>query len=91
MVFVKNCKFSQVFFLVKICQINCLVTFLHREIGFLDHRNIDYKKSQNLHFSKGSMVFLKNCYLSHFFFLFKKWQTKEFNDVLYRKIGFSRL
>ena len=64
---------------------------LHREIGFLDHRNIDYKKSQNLHFSKGSMVFLKNCNLSHFFFLFKKWRTKEVNDVLYRKIGFSRL
>ena len=64
---------------------------LHREIGFLDHRNIDYKMSQNLHFSKGSMVFLKNCNLSHFFFLFKKWRTKEFNDGLYKKIGFSRL
>ena len=70
---------------------------LHREIGFLDHKNIDYKKSQNLHFSKGSkgskgsMVCLKNCNLSHFFFLFKKWRTKVFNDVLYRKIGFCRL
>ena len=53
MVFVKNFKFSHSFFLVKICQIIVFNAVLHREIGFSDHKNIDKRKSQNLHFLKG--------------------------------------
>ena len=38
MVFVKNRNLSS---LVKICQIKVFGAVLHREIGFLDHKNID--------------------------------------------------
>ena len=41
MVFVYNCNFFHFFFLVKICQIEVFGDVLRREIGFLDHKNID--------------------------------------------------
>ena len=41
------------FFLVKIGQIKEFDDVLDRELAFLDNKNIDLKKSQNLHFSRG--------------------------------------
>ena len=41
MVFVKNCNFSHLFFLVKISQGKVFGPVLHREISFLDDKNID--------------------------------------------------
>ena len=44
------------FFLVKIGQIKEFDDVLDRELAFLDNKNIDLKKSQNLHFSKGGSL-----------------------------------
>ena len=41
------------FFLSKISQIKEFDDVLDRELAFLDNKNIDLKKSQNLQFSKG--------------------------------------
>ena len=41
------------FFLAKIGQIKEFDDVPDRELAFLDNKNIDLKKSQNLHFSKG--------------------------------------
>ena len=41
------------FFLAKIGQIKEFDNVPDRELAFLDNKNIDLKKSQNLHFSKG--------------------------------------
>ena len=41
------------FFLAKIGQIKEFDDLLVRELAFIDNKNIDLKKSQNLHFSKG--------------------------------------
>ena len=41
------------FFLAEIGQIKEFDDVLDRELAFLDNKNIDLKKSQNLHFSKG--------------------------------------
>ena len=41
------------FFLAKIGQIKEFDDVLVRELAFIDNKNIDLKKSQNLHFSKG--------------------------------------
>ena len=41
------------FFLAKIGQIKEFDDVLVRELALIDNKNIDLKKSQNLHFSKG--------------------------------------
>ena len=53
MVFVKNCNFSHYFLLYKLGGLNVFGDALGREIAFLDSKNIDFQKSQNLHFFKG--------------------------------------
>ena len=53
MVFLKNCNLSHSFVLFKICQIKLCNDVLDRSIAFLDSKNIDFQKSQNLHFFKG--------------------------------------
>ena len=44
------------FFLAKIGQIKEFDDVLDRELAFLDNKNINLKKSQNLHFSKGASL-----------------------------------
>ena len=52
MVLVKNLKFLQCFLLGTFLLEKVLGDVLYRKLAFFDHKNIDLKKSQNLHFSK---------------------------------------
>ena len=90
MVFVKKCNFGHSFFLVKMYRIKVFGTVLHREKGSLDDKNIDQKKTQNLHFSKGvSPWFLSKIVMVHiFFFSLKICQVKFYGAVLHIEIGF---
>ena len=53
MVLAKIMKFVYFFFLDKIRQIRVFGNVLDRKLAFLDYKNMDLKKSQNWHFSKG--------------------------------------
>ena len=53
MVLVKIMKFVYFFFLDKIHQIRVFGNVLDRKLPFLDYKNMDLKKLQNWHFSKG--------------------------------------
>ena len=57
----------------------------HREIGRLDHKNIDYKNSENLDFSKGVSLwfFSKNVIFLILSFCSKYAKIKVRNDVLH--------
>ena len=53
MVFVRKWPFFQVFFLGNIGQENVFYDILERKKTFLSYKNKKFKKSKNLHFSKG--------------------------------------
>ena len=53
MVLVKNFKFLSSFLLGSFLLENVFRDILYRKLAFFDHKNIDLKKSQNSHFSKG--------------------------------------
>ena len=53
MLLVKNWPFVQIFFLGKIGRENLFGNVLHIIIALLDYKNINIKRSQNLHFSMG--------------------------------------
>ena len=87
--FFQNCNFFHFFFLVKICQIKLFAAVLHREIGFLDDKNIDQKTRKVGSFPKGLVHgFSQKCNLRHLFFLFKKRPSKVLNGVVDRQIAF---
>ena len=71
MVFVKNCNFSH-YFLYKLGGLNVFGDALGREIAFLDYKNIDLKKSQNLHFLKGDSPLFLSKLLSFLILFFSK-------------------
>ena len=50
MVLVKTWPFPQLFFLGQIGREELFSNFLDRKIAFLDYKNINIKKSENLHF-----------------------------------------
>ena len=54
MLFVKNFTFLQLFFLGKIGLEKLFSDVLDRVIAFLDIKNNNIKRSQNLHFSEGA-------------------------------------
>ena len=58
--------------------------FLDRKIVFLDHKDLDINKSQNLHFFKG---FGRNLEF-RLLFLSKLFFEKVFGDILCRKLAF---
>ena len=53
MVLAKNIKSLYFFFLGKMRQKKVIGNVLYRKLAFVDYKNIDLKKSKNLHFSKG--------------------------------------
>ena len=59
-----------------------------RKEAFLDHKNIGSRNHQNLHFSKGSMVFVKKWRFFNLLCLFIMDQEKVFCEVLERKEAF---
>ena len=69
MVLVKNLKFLFSFLLGTFLQENVFGDVLYRKLVFFDHKNIDLKKSQNLHFSKGVSPWFWSK-ISNCFFLF---------------------
>ena len=54
MVLVKKSKLRRCFCLGLFLLENVFGDVLYRKLAFFDHKNIDLKKSQNLHFSKGA-------------------------------------
>ena len=61
---------------------------LYRKLPLFDHKNIDFKKSLNLHFSKvvSPWFWSKNLKSLYCFFLDTCLLEKVFGDVLYRKL-----
>ena len=78
------------FFLGNIGQENGSYEILERKNAFLGYKNKKFKKSKNLHFSKGvNPWFLsKNGKFSNFFFLGNIGQENVFHDILERKNAF---
>ena len=58
MVLVKNLSFFLLFVLAKKGQVKVFGDILERKLAVLAYKNIDLKKSQNLHFSKGKNFFI---------------------------------
>ena len=58
MVLVKNLSFFLLFGLAKKGQVKVFGDILERKLAVLAYKNIDLKKSQNLHFSKGKNFFI---------------------------------
>ena len=75
--FVKNCKFSQVFFLVKICQINCLVTFYIEKQAFQTIETLITKSRKICIFPKGPWFFSKIAIFLIFSFYLKNGEQKS--------------
>ena len=67
-----------------------LVKFFKEKENFLQYKNIDLKKLQNLHFSKGvsQWFFVKNWDFFIFCFLCKMHREKPFGEVLEKKKTF---
>ena len=63
---------------------------LVRKNASLGFKNTKFKKSKNLHFSKGvnPWFWSKNCHFSNFFFLGNICQENIFYDILKRKNAF---
>lgn len=53
MVLVENVKFLYSFFLGNIGREKVFGDVLEKKLDFLHHKNIDFRKSQNMHSSKG--------------------------------------
>ena len=58
MVFVKNLKFLYSLFLGKMNQAKMFMNVLHRKNAFPDHKKIDLRRPQNLHFFKTASPWL---------------------------------
>ena len=84
MVFVKNCNFSHLFFLVKISQRKVFGPVLHREISFLDDKNIDQKKGVKFAFFQRGPIKISPWFFSKIvifvirFFYSRKGEQKRF-------------
>ena len=84
MVLVKNWTFVQLFFLGKIGRENLFGNVLHIIIAPPDYKNINIKRSQNLHFSMGVSPWFWSK-IGHFFnfsFLSEKAENKRLSDLL---------
>ena len=70
MVWVQKWEFFQVVFLGNIDQENVCYDILEQKNAFLRCKNKKFKKSKNLHFSKGVKTWFrsKNGHFSNFFF-----------------------
>ena len=70
MVFVQKRPFFQLFFLTNIGQENVFYDILERKNAFLGYKKQKFKKSKNLHLSKGVNKWLRseNGHCSNFFF-----------------------
>ena len=90
MVSVQKWPFFQDFLLGKIGQQNVFYDFLERKNACLGYKNKKFKKSKNLHFSKGvnPWFWCKNGHFSNFFFLGNIGQENVFYDILERKNAF---
>ena len=89
MVLAKIWKFLYPFFLFKTGQEKVFGDVLDRKQAFLDYRNIDLKKPQNLHLSKGvSPWFWPNYEISLSLLLAKIGKENIFGNVLDRKRAF---
>ena len=90
MVMVPKWSFFQLSFLHNIGQENVFYNILERKNAFLGYKNKKFKKTDNLHFSKGinPWFWSKNGYYFNFFFLGNMGHEKVFYDILERKNGF---
>ena len=89
MVLVQKWPFFHLFFLGNIGQENIFNDILERKNAFLSYTNKKFKKSKNLHFSKGvnPRFCSKNGHFSNFFFG-NFGQENVFYDILERKNAF---
>ena len=80
------------FFLGNIGRENVFYDILERKNGSLGYKNKGFKKSKNLHFSKGVNPWFRseNGHFSNFLFLGNVGQENVFYDILQRKIAFLR-
>ena len=90
MVLVKNLKFLWCFLLRTFILEKVFGDVIYRKLAFFDHKNIDLKKSQNLHFSKrvSAWFLVKNFKLVYFLFVNKFGLCTLFGGFLYRKVAF---
>ena len=72
------------FFLDNIAQENVFYGILERKKAFLGHKNKNFKKSKNSHFSKGVIpwFWFKNGHFSNIFFLGNIGQENVFYYIL---------
>ena len=86
----KNGHFSTFFFLGNIGQENVFYDILERKNAFLSYKKKKFKKSKNLHFSKGinPWFWSKNGHFSNFFFLGNIGEKNVFYHILERKNAF---
>ena len=91
MVLLKNWPFFHVFFFGNIRQENVFYDILERKNGFLWNKNNKFKKSKNLHFSKGVNPWFcsKIGHFCNLFFLDNIGQENMFYDILERKNAFQ--
>ena len=82
--------FQLFFFLSNIGQENVFYDILEQKNTFLGHKNMNSKKSENWHFSKGvnPWFWSKNGHFSNFFFLGNIGQENVFYDILEQKNTF---
>ena len=71
MVVAKINKFLYLFMLGKTGEEKEFFNFLDRKLAFLDYKNMDLKKSQNWHFSKGVSPWLRPKLSIFFYFFFR--------------------
>ena len=90
MVLVQKWTIYQVFFLGHIGQENLFYDILERKNAFLGHKKKQFKKSKNLHFSKGvnPWFWSNNGPFLKFYFLGNIAQENVFYDFLERKNAF---
>ena len=84
MVFVQKWPFFETFFLANIGQENIIYDILQRKNSFLGYKDKKFKKSKNLHFSKGvnQWFFFKKWPFFQTFFLCNIGQENVFYDML---------
>ena len=90
MVLVPKCPFFKFFFLGNIGLENVYYDILERKNAFIGYKNKKFRKSKNLHFSKGvnPWFWSKNVHFSNFFFLGNIGQENVFYNILDRKNAF---
>ena len=87
MVLVQKWPFLRLFFLANIAQKNVFFDILEGKHAFLGDKNKKFKKSKNLHFSKGvnQWFWSENGHFSNFFFLANIAQENVFYYILEEK------